>query len=451
VAKSTWLYQRMRGHAGRRALCELVQRFSKVTEFIWGDGTRMNDFAGAALLEHLPHLTTMGVAHTFLPHCRVRFGGWLVDLGTRCPNLRSLCAENCVGGPFPHLTHLTLYGVQGKDRLAHIARSCPRLESIRLSSYYVRRNDHLSSLANFVTSLSQLPCLTTIHLNGTRLDDAFIFVVAMACPLVRDVAFQESMNVTTLGVTHVATRMHHVERVNFDECTHVGSESVSLLAHALGEQLIAISFGAMFPTTATDAGMSALGLWCPNLLEATFRHANGITSVGVKALAEGCPRLTRVAITSCAQLTDEGVVAVASSCSNLQVAEFHHCPLLTDNAVVAIAERCHNVASIAFAGCPLITDRSVLAVAEHCPVLTIFAFQRCPLLTDDGVCALRHCPHLRTVYVSACPLVTALSGRTLVQHCRQLCRRLHGKECNVEIPGVRRLQSLADRIAMERR
>jgi hypothetical protein len=369
---------------------------------------------------------------------------------SQCPR-KELNACPSLGSPSRSQHHHTTPGVQSRIFDRHLARLgdyCPRLRSLTCAS---------SSLTfKCSASLAQLTHLTKINLMGqTDVDDSFIVKMVLSCPRLRDVTIKGSKHVTNLGVICLAENLPNLERVNLDGCDQVDDSGIQYLAARLKAQLTAISCSTNYRSQGPkmcDLTLVWLSRWCPNLLEVTFRQADGITDAGVKALALGCPRLTRVAITACSHLTDECVIAVASSCPNLRIVELHHCPLLTNNAVVAVAERCRSVTAMAFAGCPQITDLAVKRVAVLCPQLEIFAFQECPLLTDDGVCALRNCPQLRTVYVTGCPLVTSLSGRTLSQHCRQLGRRLHEKECGVQVPGFHfHFQSLADRIALERR
>lgn len=445
LSERSRLYKRINGYTGRIMLCELVQRFSKVTGFMWM-GPALPESTGMAILESLPHVTKFVLG---------AFGGehleddWYEALGTNCPNLRHLGAPGgyCRYGDYPRLTHLTLGFpcVLSNAMLADLADACPRLESLYCSYWNTLSPECHAPLAQFSH-------LTTLRLGswpGSRstVDDVVLTAIAVACPHLQDIAIRDSAHVTNTGVAVLAQNLPCLQRVDFSGCLEVDNVGVTTLALAMGERLTAISFGGESNSKLCDLALVVLWKYCPNLLEATFRVTNGITSAGLYALARGCRQLQRIAITS-EQVMDNGVENIALFCPRLQVADFAYCPLLTDLAVESIAKHCRSVTSLVFAGCPKITDCSVRVVAEHCPQLTTFAFQKCVELTDDGVCALRNCSQLRTVYVSGCPLLTSACAITLSQHCRHLGRKLYNKECGFS---EWMFSGLARRVSKERK
>jgi hypothetical protein len=156
VGESTLLYKRIRGNAGRRALCELVQRFSKVTEFTWSCGARLTDKVGIALVERLPHLVTLVLSSGMFEHCLS--DDWHEALATHCRSLRrvSLSGSSVGSGVHPHLTDLEMCG----------NGACPHPPSTRpLTCPYNHVHDRSSVNLYFFLAPTRCFCATAPHMS----------------------------------------------------------------------------------------------------------------------------------------------------------------------------------------------------------------------------------------------------------------------------------------------
>jgi hypothetical protein len=232
----------------------------------------------------------------------------------------------------------------------------------------------------------------------------------------------------------------------------------------------------------TDVGVRAILWGCPQLRETDVEFARGIsnhlrvelarrrndTSLHclwhgmseelVQAVLDGCPKIKDLYICPCDWLTDAALAACVRHRPQLETICVANCASVTNNSINALVSASGNrFKRITLYSCLRVGDAALKAIATHCPHLDTVIVSECPMVTDAGVaylavglrdtirglglCGCRkigdkallavaeHCRVLGTVLLSKCPLVTDSGVVALATGLGARLRSLHLGDC----------------------
>jgi hypothetical protein len=145
---------------------------------------------------------------------------------------------------------------------------------------------------------------------------------------------------------------------------------------------------------------------CPQLRKLYTCH--GLIEGDLAALGEGCPQLATVD-KMVEDVTDTGLLAIAQNGALVTLCLIG-CFNLTDEGIEATAAFCPHLESVDLNGCALLTDGALVAVGQHCHNLRELAIldSNATWVGLDAIAA--GCPLLEALYASECAVGRAIEA-----------------------------------------
>lgn len=192
-----------------------------------------------------------------------------------------------------------------------------------------------------------------------------------------------------------------------------------------------------------DSWLKTFGRDFPAMKRLTAARCRGITNKGIGAIARKKGREFRALnVAGCEKVSDDGVEILAKHCTQLQSIDLSGCCRVRDRAVYAIS-KVTRLQHIALDGCAEVTDKAFLQLAIGVTELKSLSIKGCSSITEEGLRFMREmpvpwgtrnhqnfsnletlrvgqnsnisdefiimvagvCPKLRTLELTACPLV----------------------------------------------
>lgn len=220
--------------------------------------------------------------------CLTTFGA-----GSGCPTFRELLTD---------------------DKLALIARSSPRLQSVRLWGCQHITNHGLKRLAAAappLRSFSLAWCGSGVCLQGLR-------AVVAACPQLQAFAISSDQQAAGLASVGDAFVAELVQR-----CTRISALELS-------------------DTSVGDAGLTAIAAYGPQLSTLSLNYTHRWSGRSLVELVAALPRLKVFSAVAAAGLTDDALAALGASCPELSLVRVDRCPGVTVDGVLRLVNRSTN-------------------------------------------------------------------------------------------------------------
>ena len=294
------------------------------------------------------------------------------------------------------------------DRCLAPLSTCKALQSLRLEfseeRSWLRDNDYLPLL-------SELQQLKKLRLKHARVSDAVLQVLARDSRQLEDVEIVMSMypSVSFNALVELVTQLPLLRRLVLDFLNSPDGSNKTMLA-SLAQ--------------------------CP-LLEELYlsRIHDEVTNEDVRELIQRCNKLTKLGFYYASALKDSHFAIIGSSTSITSLA-LKECEGCTNNALLSLARDGRlqlKELTIEFweyvdewfddEGNPpeMITDAGVMTLATRFATsLESLTLKYCSNVTDDGLAVLAICPHLRSIGVDDCELITGAFLEPLSESCRCL-------------------------------
>lgn len=242
--------------------------------------------------------------------------------------------------------------------LAHIARSCPLLQSLNLNI----RNSRDPFNLNFSEEYEY-----------DAIGDEGISAIAAGCKDLQRVFLRWQQGVGDVGVAALAKSCESLTHLDLARCKRV-----------------------------TDRGLEAVA--CANSLQMlVLKGCTMITDRGLTCLATGTAACTlrRLDLSECDQLTDAGMIFLRQM-PIMQVLYLPDCgPRITDIGGVALAALT-TLQSLNLSWLINVSDLSILAIAESCQDLKELILTGCELVTGVGVRGFSRHKALQALTLTAC-------------------------------------------------
>jgi hypothetical protein len=171
-----------------------------------------------------------------------------------------------------------------------------------------------------------------------------------------------------------------------------------------------------------DAVLIAIAQKCVKLetllIFGGYKREHLITDEVVRAVLEGCPLLRETDVVYARSISDELRVELARR-RDYRCLDFGRWCNISDKLAQEVLKVCPNLTELQCRYCGRITDATLLVCAQHCPALKAINFTGCPLVTIRGVRALvsKAASRLRTVEVQKCPQLGDEMALVLAEHC----------------------------------
>lgn len=143
-------------------------------------------------------------------------------------------------------------------------------------------------------------------------------------------------------------------------------------------------------TSITDGAVISILQRCgDHLLSVNLTKCINITDAAISALATYCPNLEILTLDGCCQVGDIGLHAVAVECSFLKELDVSGLAITDCGIQALVTLRGMWLHSLTFTGCVYLTDESLSAIEHCCPALGALNLKNCPLLSNDGLNSLQ--------------------------------------------------------------
>ena len=152
------------------------------------------------------------------------------------------------------------------------------------------------------------------------------------------------------------------------------------------------------------------------------------------------PKLSELDLSECF-LSDDSSIACLAQCTELKILKMNNrsrSPLLppeeqniTNGAFLSLIPSWSILTEIQLRACQFVDDQVLRTIAAHCPKLRIVNVSLCPLVTNGGVCALCACTQLFCIDLSHNPAITDEGLQAISQSSsRQMISELNLSNCS---------------------
>jgi Leucine-rich repeat (LRR) protein len=168
-------------------------------------------------------------------------------------------------------------------------------------------------------------------------------------------------------------------------------------------------------TDFNDAACRLVVTGCPLLEDLVLKYTK-ITDTSVCHFAQRLPRLRSLDLGGYSNITDTSLIAIAESHPPLEEMVLIGASI-TDAGIRLVSQHLPHLRSLNFSYCKLITDISLIAIAESCPLLEDLNLTETSV-TDTGFqFAAQHLPHLRSLVLIDCNMITNISLIAIAESC----------------------------------
>lgn len=366
------------------------------------------------VLKIFSFLTLSELCKTVALVCRL----WLYY--SRCPALRqrlslseltkSVCfreeLSEFIRTNFPFLKYLYL---QHRTELPQmtcraLARACPYLQSLSLSSCGTLTKEGINEFVTFC------PQLREIDFEACVMTDECLEVLG-ELPL-QKLNARYCTHLTDHGLTFLAIHCRQLTSLNFDGIQWISHEAIAILIENCmgrlehlwldGEDMTDVtveliskchhlkSFGLSFCDSLSDQSLKYMQKMT-NLVTLRLKKGTEFSSQALKELFKhlhpqrtGNARgLLHVNIAECSKLDDAAVAALADSCRYLESIDISWCWEVTDAGLEHVINKCHRVVDMNICGAKDLRGNPLKEIPKHMPSLRSLNATQCNLVSDD--------------------------------------------------------------------
>eukprot|EP00475_Leptophrys_vorax_P034403 TRINITY_DN5545_c1_g2_i1.p1 TRINITY_DN5545_c1_g2~~TRINITY_DN5545_c1_g2_i1.p1 ORF type:complete len:602 (-),score=-12.59 TRINITY_DN5545_c1_g2_i1:489-2294(-) len=360
-----------------------------------------------------PEQSLMAVGENMrrLEHLRLRSVANLTDgvvahIARSCRRLQELDvsftavtddALHAVGAHLPALTHLDLKhckNISGKG-IASVASGCPQLQMLHLGVVEVS-DEGLVALGRFSKRLQEL------YLDygaGQRelLSREAVAALAAGCRSLRVLSLRGSRQVDNGAVAGLSRGCPSLQVLDLHACDQVGDSGLHEIVTGCKQLRELVLTG----TVVGPAGPATFAGGLPHL-EILRLSGELISDAVVQSVAANCPRLTEIHLSNC-HVGDSGLQQLLTACAHLRSVTLKASAELQGTGFAAVASgACQAMESLALTACG-ITDEGLQAITHACPNLHQLNLAGCAKLTGDGIAsALPTCSALKELNLAGC-------------------------------------------------
>ncbi|BDA48523.1 probable f-box/LRR-repeat protein 2 [Coccomyxa sp. Obi] len=205
----------------------------------------------------------------------------------------------------------------------------------QLESVSLRRATHLSDSALACLAKSCGPHLKEVDLSGCQcLTDAGIASLARYCPNLRAIDVSSGYGLTDRAFSALAT-CRELRTVNACGCDRLSDNGLCALVNGT-RKLRELNLG--WCERVTEIGLQAVAHCCPDMEMLDLCGCNQVRDVGLIALAETCTGLTSLGLHCCRRLTDASMAVVATNLHKLTSLNVSGCLPMSCSAVQAVVD-----------------------------------------------------------------------------------------------------------------
>eukprot|EP01103_Thecamoeba_quadrilineata_P018140 TRINITY_DN6759_c0_g1_i1.p1 TRINITY_DN6759_c0_g1~~TRINITY_DN6759_c0_g1_i1.p1 ORF type:complete len:285 (+),score=52.38 TRINITY_DN6759_c0_g1_i1:298-1152(+) len=116
-------------------------------------------------------------------------------------------------------------------------------------------------------------------------------------------------------------------------------------------------------------------------------------------------------LSKCEKIDELSVENITKHCPNLLLLDLSECPLVSDNAVTMIALSCRKLESLTISYCSLVRNDSIktLLSSSHCPFLRSLILSECPLVNDEALLDLENKKSLKQIALTGTSVTRKLA------------------------------------------
>ncbi|GAB2277374.1 hypothetical protein Dimus_012077 [Dionaea muscipula] len=245
---------------------------------------------------------------------------------------------------------------------------------------------------------------------------------ALSCAAgLRDLRLDKCLNVTDVGLAHIAVGCGRLERLSLKWCLEITDLGIDLLTkkclqlkfldisylEVTSQSLRSISNLQMLENLAMvgctlldDAGLHFLGSGCPQLKELSStliqllkesKNLNSLVVDGARVsestfptIGSGCKSLVELGLGKCSGLTDRDIRLLVTGCVNLRILNLTCCGSITDASISGIVDSCRKLVCLKLESCSLITEKSLYMLGSYSILLEDLDLTDCAGVNDTG-------------------------------------------------------------------
>lgn len=347
--------------------------------------------------------------------------------------------------------------------LVAMARGCGKLSLLSMPGYKGPEKA-LMSVGTHLNRLERLRLRSVANLT-----DAVVAHIARSCRRIQELDL--SFNSITDDALHsVGASLPALSHLDLKHCKRITGHGVASVASGC-PQLQMLHLGVV---EVSDEGLIALGRFSKHLEELYLDYGAGqreqFTREAVAAVAAGCRSLRVLSLRGSRQVDNDSVAGLSRGCPSLHVLDLHACDCVGDAGLKEIVAGCKQLRELVLSGTvvgpagvqtfagglphlevlrlnsELITDNVVQSVAVHCPQLTELHLSNCHVSDEALQQLLGSCVQLRTLMLKACADV---KGTAFSAHIDRRCQSLESLAlpcCGVTDEGLAAISRACSRL-----
>ncbi|KAK1370721.1 F-box/LRR-repeat protein 3 [Heracleum sosnowskyi] len=328
--------------------------------------------------------------------------------------------------------------------LHHLRNGCPSLQVIDISRCDNVTSLGLSSVIHGRNNLRQLKAghyylelstivlncfkdlnnLQTIRMDGARVSDHILQVIASNCKLLVDIGFSKCKGVTDFGISQLVLGCFKLKILDLTCCDELSNRAIAAIADSC-RNLMCLKIESC--NLLTEKSFESLGSRSSLLEELDVTDCCGVNDEGLKHISK-CSKLKSFKLGHCTNISDKGLSDIASNCSNILELDLYRCKGVGDEGLAALATGCKKLKKLNLSYCIQITDKGMQcvgclkelseldmrnltrvtsagfsSVASGCIKLAELDMKNCKNITDSGFLALSyHSKNLIQINLSYC-------------------------------------------------
>ena len=447
-------------------LLMIAQGCPQLKDITLGRYIKISDEGLLALAVNLPGMTSIDLCLT----SDVTYVG-VTAMVERCPALVKI---SITGGCRSPSSSVTI-----NDSIRAIARGCPKLQAISISSVIELSDESAAFLAERCKELRSVclrgcdlvtdeaikaiatscPDLEKLDLGGrpshesfnNQITDESFIIVGQKCPKLVDISITNNI-VTNIGLAALARGCLQLRSFSANDCPSISTDGMMALSHGCKELRTIYLHDC---NRITDDSLFRIAKGCLELTSFTLSRSNprsnpicsssgfdtsnpdhdAVTNAGISCIARGCKKLTSITIDYCRRIDDTALIAIGSSCPNLRtLIVFGTSPDLrtldskiesvrpefSNRGLIAIARGCPALESITMSAGLNITDASVIVLAKKCLQLKSITLDFSKISDASLIAFATNSRKLQNVSFCYCNYITPIGLSILAAECAQM-------------------------------
>ncbi|GMH13138.1 hypothetical protein Nepgr_014979 [Nepenthes gracilis] len=248
---------------------------------------------------------------------------------------------------------------------------------------------------------------------------------ALSCAMgLRDLRLDKCLNVTDVGLAHIAVGCGSLERLSLKWCSEITDLGIDLLTKkCLGLKYLDISY--LEVTSESLRSIASLQM----LESLAMVGSPSVDDAGLHFLGDGCPLLKAIDISRCKGISSTGLCSVIKGHRSLVHLNASHCMVELSSTLLHWLKDLKCLNSLIFDGA-CVTENTIQTIPTGCKSLVEIGLGKCSWLTDADIKLLvTGCNNLKILNLT-CDSITDASISTIVENCRNLvCLKL--ESCNL--------------------